>query len=139
MADAQDLPHDQEGQALTPTLALPLPLTLPLTLARGWTPSFSGCGRSSRSRSSSWRRPTTPYSTTPYSPRGSTQLLLYYSATTLLLLLLYFCYSTYYHSTKLPLTLLPLKASGARDEAEHKLRALVRETEAETNEALGGF
>ena len=31
------------------------------------------------------------------------------------------------------------QASGARDEAEHKLRALVRETEAETNEALGGF
>ena len=31
----------------------------------------------------------------------------------------------------------PNQASGARDEAEHKLRTLVRETESETNEALG--
>ena len=41
---------------------------------------------------------------------------------------------------ELSLTKLELaQASGARDEAEHKLRTLVRETESETNEALGGF
>ena len=41
---------------------------------------------------------------------------------------------------ELSLTKLELaQASGARDEAEHKLRALVRETEAETNESMGGF
>ena len=41
---------------------------------------------------------------------------------------------------ELSLTKLELaQASGARDEAEHKLRALVRETESETNEALGGI